>query len=110
MLKLLVIVTLLSSSLCLNPGLYGLVSKKTIGAFKDSAWPKVQQLLSNIQINGQQDIDVKVGHLDLSNLHVQINLDSNNVGVDLDQNNNMIIAGAINMSFSGGGHWKLNTF
>jgi len=94
----------------LSPGVYGFVSRKSIGAFKDSAWPKVQGLLSNIAIPGQQDIDLKVGHLDLSNLNVQINLESNEVNVDLDGANNMVKVSAKDISFSGRGHWQFKTF
>jgi len=67
-------------------------------------------LLSNIAIPGQQDIDVGIGHLNLSGLHVQINLESNAVNVDLDGGSNMIKVSANNINFSGGGHWQLKTF
>ena len=110
MLKIIVTVLLLSSSLCVNPGVYGFISKKTIETFKDSSWPKVKELLSNINIDDQNNVDVKIGTLNLSKLQVNINLEADGVSVDLDSSHNVIKTSANGINFSGSCHWKLKTF
>jgi len=107
MLKILVTILLLSSSLCLNPGVYGFVSKKTIETFKDSAWPKVKILLSNIKIDGEQENESPVGKLTTSNMQVKMDLEASGVKIELDSGNNVIKAIANDFNFSGAGHWQL---
>lgn len=110
MFKILVTVLLLSSSLCMNPGAYGFVSKKTIEAFKDSAWPKVKELLSNIEIDENKSYDVTIGTLNIRNLKVSINLEADGVSIDLNSQDNLVQTSAYAINFSGEGHWQLKTF